>query len=471
MIRTVLRAASLLSVGLTVAAGGCQCGDLREPQPWELRADDTGGPLADAGADGVTPDGDAVDTIDIASDAGPDASCIDETGFEVSYFTIAPDALRAPVVTDGAVYSESMEAEGADSGREIVRVAPSTGELETFAPPAGGHDRIVAAASGKVLAARGDRSGNNFDLLAILDGDSEVGLPGVEFLDRWRGFGSRFQSGSVRPFEGNRFGLVLENDPDQAPGWVGYYEPGGSGREIHVGEWARGEVALIPDGLVLSARTGPLSGGGDLEIFAYRGGDEIERVTDTDAYEHSPVSTDQAVFWNTNESVFAADVDELAAEPIHSGTCSPVGADGERAVFSCLSETLPERDPGDSVYGEELYVYDGTETRRVPTDGGRIANPRIDGETVVWAEYEEFSSQQGTVGELRYWHVGEPRAVTVDEIGFPCLGCSRFDPPLNLSIDDGVIAWSYAIGGQPEGEPAVGIGSGGGVAVVERACR
>ena len=456
-------------VAMLLAAGGCQCNDVRGgPEAWELAAGDTRA-VVDARSNRDT----LVDTtIDATQDVKRDASCIEETSFEKSYFDIAPEALRAPRVTEGVVYSESRASEGREGAREVVRVAPETGEIVELGND-DGESRLLAADEGNALVARFERGSDQANSFGVYEPGSALRVVGSSFADRWPGLEGGFQTGDVRPFDGRKFGLVLRNDPNAAPGWVGFND-GSVSREVHVRQWARGAVALLPDGFALSARTGPLSGGGDLEIFAYREGEEeVERVTDTEDYEHSPVSTEEALFWNTNRGVYTAVSDDLEPERIHRGTCAPVGADGRRAVFACLEQMRPVRtDPDRPVWGKELFYYDGEETRRIPTDGGTIVSPRIDGERVVWAEYDAFDNrdQGGDVdGTIRYWRVGASRPIGVDPVGYPCRGCATRFRPLSLSIGDDVIAWNYAVGEETNGEPP-GVRSPGGVAVVGDGC-
>ncbi len=450
-------------IAVLITAGGCRCDDVRGgPERWDLTAGDT-----EAFAD-VRPDHDT--SVDTANDATPDvqrdASCIEETSFEKSYFDIALEALRAPRVTEGVVYSESRASSGREGAREVVRVVPETGEIVGLGND-DGESRLLATAAGSALVARFERGGDQATAFGVYEPGSALRVVGSSFADRWPGMEAAFQTGDVNPFDGRRFGLVLRNDPNAAPGWVGFND-GSVSREVHIQQWARGAVVLLPDGFALSARTGPLSGGGDLEIFAYREGEEeVERVTDTEGYEHSPVSTEEALFWNTNRGVYMAASDDLEPERIHRGTCSPVGADGRRAVFACLEQMRPVRtDPDRPVWGTQLFYYDGEETRRIATDDGTIVSPRIDGDRVVWAEYEAFENrdQVGDVeGTLRYWRVGASRSIDVDPIGFPCRGCARTFSPLSVSIGDDVIAWNYASGGGSTGRR-------GGVAVVGDGC-
>jgi hypothetical protein len=461
------------AVAMLLAAGGCRCNDVRGgPEAWELTAGDTGA-VVDARRDRDTAVDTTVDTtFDSTADVKRDAACIEATSFETSYFDIAEGAFRAPRVTDGVVYSERQYSRGQQRFRGVVRVEPETGEIVELGNEEG-ESRLVAASGGNALVARFEEGSEQATSFGVYEPGSALRVVGSSFAERWPGLEGAFQTGDVRPFDGRRLGLVLRNDPNEAPGWVGYND-GSVSREVHIQQWARGSVALLPDGFALSARTGPLSGGGDLEIFAYREREEeVERVTDTDAYEHSPVSTDEALFWNTNRGVYTAASDDLEPELIHRGTCSPVGADGRRAVFACLEQMRPLRtDPDRPVWGTELFYYDGEETRRIPTHGGTIVSPRIDGERVVWAEYDAFDNrnQGGDVdGTIRYWRVGASRPIDVDPVGYPCRGCATSFRPLSLSIGDDVIAWSHAVGEAISGEPA-GASPPGGVAVVGDGC-
>lgn len=446
---------ALVGVGV-LAASGCDCGTDVRSEPWRFDAGD--------GADVEIEDREGRDTGEGPYDViQPRDTCRGFASFDVSYFDIAPGSRWAPAVTGRTVLTEREDSSG-PLGIETVHPERVRWTEE------GVSDRILAAERGRVLAYRGDadepRAFPDEGRPVVVGRDGGVGPEA--FSDRWAGPGySKIQTGSARLFDGERFAFVLENDPNEAPGWVGYYDGEGV-EEIHIEEWASEPVALIPDGFALVGRTGPLSGGGNLEVFAYREGEGVERVTETDPYERDIVSTREAVFWNTESAVYRADPETLESERIHEGVCSPVGAYRDRAVFSCdPTADEDEKRPG-LVLGEQMYYFDGNKTHRVPTGGGNVYSARIHGPHVVWAEYEIFGGSPGEPpGEIRYWRVGGVDSMRVDDIGQPCRSCAMMYPDVSLSVGDGVIAWNYAQA--DEMAPLAGR-TNGGMAVVEREC-
>ena len=207
-------------------------------------------------------------------------------------------------------------------------------------------------------------------------------------------------------------------------------------------------VALTANGFLVAGRTGPLSGGGNYEIFAYDAGSAsgVRRVTQTEErHERDPVTTREWAYWNDDKGVYRATHSGNDRERIHEGVCGPVAAAGDRAVFSC--ERDPEDAPGHSrpVYGPNLVLFDGTTTSEVPTGGGLVYHPRIDGRSIVWAEYDNPDAlDKGGGGKLRYWQMGWEESITIAPIGSPCFHCNAIQSDVHLSIHGDRIAWNYA---------------------------
>ena len=446
-----MRRAGLLAISMMLTLGGCQCEDVRGASPWELGVVEDGGVDTDI----VETDTDQPPETDVPE---PDV-CDEAPEFQISYFELGMDQFQAPRVTRGTVYSQT-------NLREIVTVDSSDGSTDTVAEE--GENRLRAAAGGKALVYRRAEFDEPFTPVIVdSDGSEEVIGDFSERLDRPRGVS---WAGTGNPFDGSRFGVVLENDPNAAPGWIGYYD-GSTSDEIHVGEWTRPPVSLTPDGLVFAGRTGPLSGGGNREIFIYDPASAmgLRRLTNTQPYERNPTTAGSLVYWNTDRAVYRMSVDDRSPEVIHDGFCGPVDADGRRATFICDSGGAPGDSPSSRGprLGDELRYYDGERVRRVPTGRDYVTSPRVDGRSVVWFAYDNPTPFSGTrnTGELRYWRVGMAESVAIDEVGAPCLSCGAIWPPINLSADGGVIAWNYAVG--DEDRPT---GSGGGVATWVGGC-
>lgn len=460
----------VIAVGAGVlSTSGCQCRDT-DGAPWQLEtgvdADvrlDTrdGGDVSDV----VDTDVDAADTFDAdtrdVADIPPD-TCRAQISFDISYFGIAQGSRGAPVVTDEFVYTELEDQTGAmDGDVDVYQRHPDNVHWAESV----GEDRLIAGAGGNLLIHQSSPDAEPGRPVIVRRSAKKAGPDA--FSDRWEGRYSGFQQGSVRPFDGDRFAFVLENDPNATPGWVGYYD-GEQVREIHIKEWTRKPVSLIPNGFVLNIRTGPLSGGGNLEVYAYHESDGLRRLTETSSNERDVVATPEAIFYNTDDRVYTADPESNKTTQIHEGTCSPVGADGRRAVFSCESGQTSDEAHSRLILGDQLFYYTGSETRRVPTNGGIVYSARIHGPHVVWAEYDEFGNRPSQIGEIWYWRVGAEDAVLVDAIGTPCRTCAMAFPDVNLTVGDGVIAWNYA---EPKGVPGAERPSNGGMAEIETECR
>jgi hypothetical protein len=365
-------------------------------------------------------------------------------------------------VTDGEVYAQDGE------GR-IIQVDPLSGQTKPLTPREPRH-RLVAAGGGKALAFRDDSTADNAYQPVI------VSPNGV--TETITGFSSRLKLSATTPaispatlFDGERFGFVLENDPNQAPGWIGYYD-GEESRKMHFKDWTRPPVSLTPEGLVFAGRTGPLSGGGNREIYRFQDGNGFDQLTDTNGYERNPTTAGSLVYWNDDSAVFRTELESGEPTRIHEGFCGPVDASRRYAAFMCNSEGRVEEGPSRNGpwLGDELHFFNGDSTRSIPTGGGWVAAPRILGASVVWFEYENRAAFSGgpAEGELRYWNTSMSESTVIDSVGGPCLSCGAAWPPINLSADGGVIAWNYAMGDE---DRPTGPEGGGGVAKLGSPCR
>lgn len=443
--------------------GGCNCSDQRPgEQPWDL---------------GVRPDGLAGIRLDVPDDEPPDfgfppdvTECEEGFSFAVARFDLPFRARRVPQVSDSTVFTLAPADSSSGHERRLAWVEPETGAL---------NDRI--SLSGRNYLVDVDENG----AFALHSTDPETialrphllrpnggGFGPGSSVGRWQAPPVNIGGGRGRQLDrkNRRFAAVLENDPMEAPGWVGYYD-GEEGHEVHIKDWAEPPVTLTPNGFALVGRTGPLSGGGNLEIYTYDPKDGVRRRTKTEAYERDPISSGNTLYWNTDEAVYRTRVTDFDPEAIHRGMCGPVDVHGGGAVFSCETNSPSGGGHRRPVFGRNLYLYDGTRVTPLPTDGGLVYSPKIWGDNVVWVEYDSrdaVTRGPNETGTVYFWSTGQSKAIEVAPIGSPCFTCNSIFADVNLSIGNGLIAWNYASPNRSDGHTAT---DNGAVARFRHGCR
>lgn len=132
------------------------------------------------------------------------------------------------------------------------------------------------------------------------------------------------------------------------------------------------------------------------------------------------------------------------------GPCRAPAGDGERAVLAC-GGTSGDRFAG---LGDRIVVVEPDDSVRVLELGGSFAlEPRIDGRTVAWIEYDAPDAIcGGGPGLGRVVLVPDlerpERREVIARVGAPCLCCGAQWADPALVLGEGYLAWNFAEGGE-----------------------
>ncbi len=131
---------------------------------------------------------------------------------------------------------------------------------------------------------------------------------------------------------------------------------------------------------------------------------------------------------------------------VFEGPCGAPAGDGERAVLAC-GGTSGDRFAG---LGERIVVVDPDDSVRVLELGGAFAlEPRVDGRTLAWIEYDAPDAIcGGGPGLGRVVLVPDlerpERRQVVAPVGAPCLCCGAQWADPALVLGHGYVAWNFA---------------------------
>jgi hypothetical protein len=162
-----------------------------------------------------------------------------------------------------------------------------------------------------------------------------------------------------------------------------------------------------------------------------------------------PVVSLARVYWLSQGRVLSRGLDTSETRIVDEGPCYElaVGAIGTAGVaMSCGARGAAWGDAFPRAVRRIVY-FDGERTRDVPTLGGYVYTPRLDGARLAWFEFEREDALCAVPsrGRLVFWSGDDrvqPQAVA--DIGAPCMCCDAYWAPLELSFERDLLAWNYA---------------------------
>lgn len=442
--------------------------DVNNSRPWEF-GEDTGASLdVEVSAPDTEPDvrpevdtgldrsdaGDTSDAADTSDTADAGDGCVGPARWEINYVDQADRAPGSPVISGDSIYFWMPF----EPGKQPIQKVGPGGRVETI-NVGEGPDRIVAGAQGSLLLGAPRNSGPDIPHAYILD--AREMLTKVSFerpLQRSYGAPS---GGTGHVFDGERIAMVLENDPNQSPGWAGYRGGDGGVESVHMKDWTQAPAALTDKGFAVLARTGALSGGGNMEVKHYdESTGKLRSLTSTDADERGLASDGSRLWWADDRGVMTWDVTTGTKRRVHRGTCADIDARDGRAAFLCKGENGRELSGPAPILGGELYLWERGQKYQVSLDGALAYHPRLGTKGLAWATYDSPADfgRQDSPGTIYWASFANRRAREVDQVGAPCVYCSALWPDLALSVNDGWVAWNYARDDSGEPGPQVSAG-------------
>jgi hypothetical protein len=178
--------------------------------------------------------------------------------------------------------------------------------------------------------------------------------------------------------------------------------------------------------LVFSAHDGK-----DTEIYRSRGG-ELEQLTDNESDDDWPVLVGDEVIWLCDGGICRLRPGH-PLEVVEAGECAAPSAGGGSAAWACGGH-VSRYAPGRPI------------TSTPERAGVRPAAVRVEGAFLAWVEPD----QGGYPGQGTLFVSAGEQTLEVARVGLPCLVCDAYWPPLQVSLVDGLLAWSYAQPEQPE---------------------
>lgn len=437
-----MRRLLFLAITLVIASGGCQCSDEADGG-WDVQE------RTDASADTVLED--------IESPCPGQVSA--QTGFVETQHRDFPSAgWFAPAAADGAVYfHRRIEAMGSPGIVEVAHLEAATGEIEQLRRS----QRQEA-----VLAAAGDR-------LAVYSTDDE-GQPLVQILDTSGQLHHQLQidspTHSLMPQSYDYVGtahrfmteqrLLLRN----SDGLLLVLTTEGE----DVGSFALGDQryygsrpVLTLTGFAFSAGSSS-QGATNADIFLYDVDLDTEaQLTDGSQSERFPWPDGEDLYWLADDGVYRRSGD-LEPRRVQAGRCHPPHAVGGRAVFAC-DEDEDAPNAGTPRSRRQVYLFDGQQTRRLPTAGHEphVFATRVVGRGAAWIEYDDpdpFCYPENNPGKMIYYDPATDEHLELGQVGGPCLCCSALWPPLNVDVDGNLLAWNYAYPSEEAPDGVMGIG-------------
>ncbi len=175
------------------------------------------------------------------------------------------------------------------------------------------------------------------------------------------------------------------------------------------------------------------SDGKDSEIYRYRAG-TLEQLSANELDDRAPVVVADEVLWRCGLDICRRRGTET--EVVASGECSAPAAGGGSAAWGCA--------------GRISRYTPGQPLETIARPGAKPTGVRVHGRLLAWIEAEigDGYHEQGTL----YFSDGA-RTQEVARVGLPCLYCDAYWPPLQLSLSDEALAWTYAIPSAPGATP------------------
>ncbi len=307
-------------------------------------------------------------------------------------------------------------------------------------------DIILDAAEGAMLISSADPESGEYTLVFRKDGSDTILM-----RDSVRRFGS-YATGRKRMVNAGAAAWFHEG--------AVYLYAGGEVVSVSEGVSPEGSVDLVGDTVVFSAGdgTGWALYQSSPSIIAAESEDR-RQLTFDDSYNRYPMMAGERVYWLSNNRAMSLDLDTLEPRVLDEGPCTFLTADEQTALFMCReprmnSETWPNSTT-------RILVDDGNGVVEVFSDRNEIHTAAIDADAIAWIEYGgEFDGMfvEGTVFYASIREDVEP--LDIATVGSGCWSCGMLWPDAQVIMEDGILAWNYAMesGAEDEGSAVSSVG-------------